>query len=95
MDPTIGEIIVQAISWDETVDAINEIPIKTHTCSPEELGLTEDRDSARFMPINTNYAGDLKKYNGKLICFDLEQMYINGYFNSDVARKIEVRLDRC
>ena len=93
VNSTIGEIVVEASSWNDTDFEV--IPIKTHKCSPEELGLTEDRIGARFMPINENYANDLKKYSGKLICLDIEQMYINGYFNSDVARKITVQLQRC
>lgn len=91
--PSIGKVVVEILSWNET--DVESFPIKTHTCTPEELGLTENREGARFMQINQNYANDLKEYNGKLICFDIEQMYINGYFNSDVARKLVVQLERC
>ena len=91
--PTIGEVIVEINSW--TPEETNFYPIETHKCTSEELGLTDELEKARFFPVNANYENDLKLFREQMICFDVDEMYINGYFNSDITRNIGVRLERC
>lgn len=47
------------------------------------------------MPVNKHYRSDLQTYKDKLICIDAEDMRIHGDYNSDEARTIQIRLNRC
>ena len=55
LDPTYGELIIQRRGWVTKADGTFgkfSIPMETHVCTREELGLDEDRSQAKFMPIN-------------------------------------------
>ena len=54
LDPSIGELVFKANQWgyDEDLEVYEEtITLKSHTCSMEELGLTDSGSKARkFLP---------------------------------------------
>ena len=57
-----------------------------HRCTDEELGLTEDKDKARFYPLQNNFLSRIRWNKRKLFCIDEdEEVHLNGDFNSDRA----------
>jgi hypothetical protein len=62
-------------------------------CSQEELGL--EGDKSNFFPVVKNNKLDRDTYNKKLLCIDPQDMRINGDFNSDEARMLQISLIKC
>lgn len=55
LDEKYGKLVFNEYTWGENEDGsffVNYNPIPSHTCSPDELGLTEDRSQANFFPFN-------------------------------------------
>ena len=59
LDPTYGHIIFEYSTWGQKEDGsgffIEKVPIGSHYCSPEELGLTEDKSKSKFLPIKEEF----------------------------------------
>lgn len=70
LDPTYGTLTINSYSWYEQEDDydINRVPLDTHNCTREELGLTEGREGAKFLPAHYSYQAFLETHWKKLIC---------------------------
>ena len=52
LDPSIGELNFITYNWDLSTESSLEIrQLETSICTAEQLGLTEDRENAEFLPI--------------------------------------------
>ena len=59
-DPTIGQVVFNHYKWGENPDgsySSGRYPIKSHTCTPAELGLEGDPALSKFLPINEKFKG--------------------------------------
>lgn len=56
--------------------------IETHVCTREELGLTEDRSKATFLPTYEASKGTIDFYHKKMLCVNPEDLYTYGDYNS-------------
>ena len=61
-------------------------------CTKEELGLTEGRIGAKFMPIHHSSKQTLEIYRDNLYCVDANELEISGEYNSDNGKLIRVML---
>ena len=90
LDPRYGEIVVNSYSWGyDDVDGkpyTKRVPIQTHNCTREELGLEGDPSKSRFHKVDEASAYSINFYWRKLLCVDEEDMYIMGDYNSETAR---------
>ena len=59
------------------------------------MGLLEDRTNAEFKPLHIASVSQVTKYRKKFLCAKKEDMYINGTYNSNQARLINIQLARC
>ena len=56
LDPTYGELLIRYTRWGENPDGTyydEFIPLNTHPCSNEDLGLNEDgnRENSKFYNV--------------------------------------------
>ena len=51
LDPSIGELNFITQNWDLSTGSFEIRPLETSICTAEQLGLTEDRENAEFLPI--------------------------------------------
>ena len=81
LDPTYGELVFNHYSWlldDDGNISENFTPIKTHNCSKEELGLTEDRIGAKFLPQSEKDKTLMPYVYKKLQCIAKEELWLHG-----------------
>ena len=87
LDPSYGEIAFKHMSWGEDPEDgsffVKREKKKEHVCSREELGLTENKEETRFMPIVPSHRTYLDIYQKKFICLDEEDLFVYGDVNSD------------
>ena len=90
-DPRYGRMLARYYTWG-LGDSYQDI--ETHVCSDEELGLLEDKESSRFFEIYPNNLKDVQTYKKKLYCTD-EKLKLQGDYNSERARRIELYFEKC
>ena len=100
LDPSIGNLVITSDEWNNSESGekfYRNTELQTHICTDEELGLSESEDGSPpvFFPIRAGQANDIKKKAGKLLCIDKDEMRIHGSFDADVARLMQVKLNRC
>lgn len=97
LDPTYGKLVFNSYSWYELEDSflLERKPLGIHNCTRAELGLNEDREGARFLPIREGYEDNVELYQKKLICVDKEDMWIHGNYDSSNARQLNIQLQKC
>lgn len=52
LDPTYGELVWNSYTWGDRDDGkriIERTPLEMHSCTDEELGLTEDKTNSKFL----------------------------------------------
>ena len=84
-DPTIGQVVFNHYSWGRYPDGTRfsgRFPIKSHTCTREELGLDGDKNKARFYPINDF---NVEFHHKKFLCLNKEDIEVFGDFSSPKA----------
>jgi len=61
-----------------------ELPLRTHVCTEEELGLVNNRgEEALFYPINEVFEKDARRMVGNWQCFDKNQpLDLQGFYSS-------------
>ena len=72
--------------------AVEILPI--HTCTQEELGVTERGENTRFYPIHEDSRNHTKFYSKKLKCFD-SKLNIQGGYDSYKARTLKLTFATC
>ena len=98
LPPEVGTFAFSASEWglDENGNFnYNEIPIESHTCSREELHLTEDTSNAKLFKPHSNNSQILSDYQENFLCIDNENLTINGDFDSTNGRTFNIYLWRC
>ena len=98
LDPTYGELAFINYSWG--VEADGSFFTKTerrkeHICSREELGLTENKDAAKFMPTIESQRTFVDTYQKKFICLNEEDLFLYGDYDSANASQFEIQLIKC
>ena len=91
LDPSIGTLVLQHAEWgiDEKGDTFSSTTnLKSHTCTDEELGLKDNNDESRFMPIHQTSIGYVKLYKKKFVCLEPADLELYGNFNSANAKRI-------
>ena len=75
---------------------IKTVPLKTHVCSREELGLNQNKISdAKFFPIQPDSVQDVDRLVGNLHCLDDEQdeeVNLFGHADSGTAQVMRINL---
>ena len=76
------------------------LPLKTHTCSPAELGLGGDsareKKQRRFFSIRDELIAEVKTYIGLWQCIDEDQdLNLYGYFDSSYTQSLQISLKLC
>ena len=94
IDPRYGTLEFNKYGWGPSADGFGNgrTPIKSHTCTREELGLEEDRSASMFMPVYPPSAGEVEFYHKKFDCADKENLNIYGDYNSFKASQFNVQL---
>ena len=83
-DPKYGRVLARLDRWG--YEGWRNRELRVHRCTDEELGLTEDKQNARFYPLQDNFLFRIRWNKRKLFCIDEdEEVHINGDFNSDRA----------
>ena len=98
LEKKYGELVIAEYSWgtDENNDYfVSRSRLDTAVCTPEQLGLTEDKSGQEFHPMHQNAKKYVGYYQKKFLCAKKEEMHINGDFNSDEARLINIQLIKC
>ena len=98
LDPTIGQVVFNHFYWgpqDDGTFGSERIPIKSHTCSRVELGLDQDEEGSRFLPIYETSKQEVEFYHRKFQCVDKEDLFLHGDYNSLTANQFNVQLQRC
>ena len=98
LDPSYGELIVQTREWGVKPDGsfIREFnQLDTHLCSEEELGLSEDKSQATFMPIDENSETYIRTYRKKMLCLNKEDLGFYGSWDSKNTRMMNIQLRKC
>ena len=65
LDPSYGELNIVSYEWGLFADGstfAKRTPLGTHICTREELGLEEDRGSAKFFPMNAQTVDLVRMY---------------------------------
>ena len=98
LDPSLAQVKFYAEEWeiDAEQNLINNmnIPIEPHICSREELGLTGA--NSQFLPSTRSAViAEVERYQQKFMCLEEKDMKIYGDYNSNRARQIQVRLEKC
>ena len=76
-------------------------PIETHTCTKEELGLTDDENpdieasGSSFFKLDRQSFTEVNLYKKKFRCIDGEDMHVSGDYNSEQASLLLIKLNRC
>ena len=69
LDPRYGHIIFEYSTWGKNEDGtgfyIEKIPLNSHYCSQEELGLSEDKSKSKFLPIKDEFKQSLTFFQSK------------------------------
>ena len=55
----------------------------------------DDPDKSAFYPIRADSKQTIEKYWKKFVCIDKEDMSLNGAFNSENARQMNIQIVRC
>ena len=72
------------------------MPLETHQCSDQELGLAQDDDgTAKMFPIVEQSRAEVQRYKKKFKCAPAEDLEIWGDFNSVRSQVIEVNFVKC
>ena len=71
------------------------MPLVTHECSLEELGITEDTSKAKFLPAVGGNKEIVQTYQKKFKCAREEDLNIFGDFDSAKARLFNIQLLKC
>ena len=93
LDPTYVNIQYLEVKWN-TTHYIEE-PLPSHPCSDAELGLEPSKGSAEYMKPHPYYDTVVNVWKKKFVCIDSKDRYVHGNFNTEKARNIRVRLNRC
>ena len=100
LDPGYGSIKAFVSEWgfrpneegqQEYYAEHNEL--ESHTCTPEELGLTESHST--FLPVEPQSLSSFQEMTEKFLCLDKKDAYIFGSYDNDIGRMIEFQLQRC
>ena len=60
------------------------LPLKTHTCTPEELGIDEKyRSQAKFMKVKDTYRHHKIDYKDNMICIENADSHLHGDYHSE------------
>lgn len=97
LDPSYGSLVFTTYEWGEDAEGVpflKYVELESHTCSKAELGL-EGEEASHFFPIRQNKQNLLRMYQKKFKCIEPKDMFVNGDFDSDTARLISLRLNRC
>ena len=84
-----GEIYFNSYTWgyDENgVPFTERLRLNDHSCSKEELGMEGKVKNHRFFPSHSASSGLLSLYQKKLICPEIDNLFIYGDFNTAKAR---------
>ena len=93
LDPSYGELVFKHFAWGPNPDGsyfTKREQKKSHICSREELGLTEDVEKSKFMPLVSSDRGFVDAYQKKFICLDEEDLFLYGDYNSLIASQINI-----
>ena len=93
--PEYGELKISIWRWG-FVGGIGsgETILDHHTCSDEELGLTDSPDSVTF-PLVENSFNEVNTWKKKFKCVDKEQLSIQGDYNSAKAQQFSFSFKMC
>ena len=64
--------------------------MKSHICTKEELGVTEDRSKSRFLPHTDQGKGLVELYQKKMLCVDDDELFVYGDWDSLSTRQINI-----
>ena len=93
LDPSYGELIFKHFSWGPTPDGgffTKRERKESHICSREELGLTENKEKSKFMPLVSSDRGFVDAYQKKFICLDEKDLFLYGDYNSLAASQMNI-----
>eukprot|EP00354_Favella_ehrenbergii_P012467 CAMPEP_0170453360 /NCGR_PEP_ID=MMETSP0123-20130129/1963_1 /TAXON_ID=182087 /ORGANISM="Favella ehrenbergii, Strain Fehren 1" /LENGTH=142 /DNA_ID=CAMNT_0010715697 /DNA_START=180 /DNA_END=608 /DNA_ORIENTATION=- len=93
LDPSYGELVFNSYEWGPNPDGsyfTRRERLEAHICTREELGIDENREGARFMPLHEQGANLIELYQKKLLCLDKRDLFIYGDYNSMQARQLNV-----
>ena len=94
IDPSYSELIFQAYSWGHDTEhhgfKVERKRLNSHVCSPEELGLTDDRQKAKFYPMSEHGRELVGLYHRKMLCLDAEDLLIYGDWNTRKGRQLNI-----
>ena len=97
LDPSIAELEFYVEEWGKDENGqvfVNLFTISSHSCTPEELGLTGEK--SKFYPyLQDNIKDEVVRYWKKFRCIDEEDLRIYGGSQSEKARRIGARLMKC
>ena len=98
LDPSYGELVFKLNSWGVNPDGtffIKREKMNEHICSRDELGLTDNKEAAKFMPISDLYKPFIDTYQKKFICMDTEDLFLYGDYDSTTASLLNMQLIKC
>ena len=97
LDETYGEILFNHFSWGpQNGTYISErVRLDQHNCTAEELGLEGDPSSHQFYPLHENSRDHVNLFQKKFICFSKEDMRIQGDYNTEKTRQLNIQLKKC
>ena len=85
----LGRIVLMRYAWGQYANGTTYstvVEVESHFCSQEELGLTksdnEETEKNAFFPIAERFERDFRNQQNKFVCFEEEDMRLNGDFNS-------------
>ena len=92
-----GELVISKFGWGYS-GSISEkrVPLETHQCSDQELGLAQDDDGTpQMFPLVEQSRAEVQRYKKKFKCVSAEEIAIWGDFSSARAQVIEVNFVMC
>lgn len=98
LPPEIGYISYGASEWgiDDNGLLIDDwYDFESHTCTPEELGLTDDRSNATFYTVKPLQRAYVEKFQKKLQCINKQDLTLWGDFQSVFARQFNIFFVKC
>ena len=95
IDPTYGSIKFVSFGWGVDEDGRSSSffeELSSHTCSPEELGLTGH--DHKFWPINLQQDELIQTLNSNLLCLD-QDVEISGTYFTTFGKSLVVDVVKC
>ena len=77
-----GQVKARLWRWDE--NGFEFVPLPTHNCSDEEMGLTDDKQKSVFYPVFEPNKKQIQTYSPNLWCID-DEFELYGDYNSNAV----------